>query len=112
MAEYEDKLQKLHDEDEKQLARERIIRLETSLTDFITHTDKTILELKQSTLENQKLLIAINNRLDVLEDKFETHVQDQTQNNRRRQWTFSILVPAIVASLIELVNVMIAYGKI
>ncbi len=112
MAEFEERLQRLHDEDEKQAARDRLTRLETSLTDFITHTDKAVMELKESTLENQRLLIAINSRLDLLEDRFQNHIQDQTQNSRRRQWTFSILVPAIVASLIELVNVMIAYGKI
>ncbi|MCW1305974.1 MAG: hypothetical protein OH335_04335 [Candidatus Parvarchaeota archaeon] len=112
MAEYEDKLQKLHDEDDRQVLRERITRLETSLTDFITHTDKAITELKTSTLENQKLVVAINSRLDILEDKFEQQILYQAQQTKRRQWTFSIIIPAIVASMIELVNVMIEFGKI
>ncbi|MCL5033272.1 MAG: hypothetical protein M1542_08520 [Thermotogae bacterium] len=112
MAEFEDKLQRLHDEDEKQASRDRLTKLETSLTDFITHTDKAIIELKESTLENQRLLIAINNRLDLLEDRFHNHIQDQTQNSKRRQWTFSIIIPALVAMTIELVNVMIQFGKI
>ncbi len=108
MADFENR----YDEEEKQTSRDRITRLETSLSDFITHTDRAVTELKQTTIENQKLLTAINSRLDLLEDRFQSHVQDQVQNSRKRQWTFSIIIPAIVASLIELANALIAYGKI
>ncbi len=100
-----------NNEEEQQTTRDRITRLEISLSDFIAQTNKVIDQLDRSTLENQKLLTAINSRLDLLEDRFQTHVQDQIRNNRRHQWTFSIIIPAIVASLIELINVLVAFAK-
>ena len=91
--------------------RERLIKLETTLTDFINTSNGVIKELQKISKENLKLSTALNNRLELLEAKFQDHVDQQERHEKRNRWAFSILVPALVASGIEFINLLATYGK-
>jgi len=91
--------------------RERLIKLETTLTDFINTSNSVIKELQKNSKENLKLSTALNNRLELLEAKFQDHVEQQERHEKRNRWAFSILIPALVASGIEFINLLATYGK-
>lgn len=91
--------------------RERLIKLETTLTDFINTSNGVIKELEKISKESQHLSTVLNNRLELLEAKFQDHVEQQEKHEKHNRWAFSILIPALVASGIEFINLLAAYGK-
>lgn len=84
----------------------KISVLETTLLDF-THTMQAVVEeLKIVSTQNKKMIDNMNLRLKSVEDGFIELKKSLEEKKSSFHWAFSIVIPALVASGIEFINLL------